>query len=197
MAQVDAAVAVKVDAVFDVRRRQELGLADLAGKGAYDVASGRSPRCTILSAAISSPWNSSLRRQSCASVASVRITGSLPMSPVPLSLSMVQIAMMSFGRHAELPLDAGEQRGVRAHQLLGAVDARRNDAGRGVVLEAHGEGAVLAMVEGDHGGVGGDAGKGGLDGGLMPAARASPPWRRGSCGNRRRMGRRERGWTKA
>ena len=36
-----------------------------------------------------------MRRQSCASVAMVRTTGSLPMSPVPLSVSSVQIAMSS------------------------------------------------------------------------------------------------------
>ena len=38
------------------------------------------------------------------------------MSPVPLSLSMVQIAINSGRRHAELPLDADEQRGVALHQ---------------------------------------------------------------------------------
>jgi MFS family permease len=47
------------------------------------------------SAAMSSRWNSSVRRQSCARVAIVRITGSLPMSPVPLSVSMLQIAISS------------------------------------------------------------------------------------------------------
>ena len=44
---------------------------------------------------MTSRWKSSLRRQSWARVATVRITGSLPMSPVPLSLSSVQIAISS------------------------------------------------------------------------------------------------------
>jgi hypothetical protein len=74
VAEIDVAVAVEIDAVFDVGRRQ---------KAPIRSRNGRSPRCTIFSAASNSPWNSSVRRQSCAMVASVRITGILPMSPLP------------------------------------------------------------------------------------------------------------------
>jgi len=38
MAQIDAAVSVEIDSVFDVGGRQELGLPDLAGIGADEVA---------------------------------------------------------------------------------------------------------------------------------------------------------------
>ena len=120
MAQIDAAVAVVVDAVFDVGRRQELGLPDLAGIGADQVAQRQSPRWTILSAASSSRWNSSLRRQSCASVASVRITGSLPMSPVPLSLSRVQIAISSGAGTPNWRSMRESSCGVALHQRRGA-----------------------------------------------------------------------------
>ena len=40
--------------------------------------------------------------------------------------------------HAELLLDAPEQRGVHLHQFPGAVDAGRDDPGGGVLLEALG-----------------------------------------------------------
>jgi hypothetical protein len=52
--------------------------------------------------------------------------------------------------HAEFALDAGEQRAVALHQLFGAVDARRDDTGRGVFLERLAEGAALAPIEGEH-----------------------------------------------
>src|SRR5207237_3174380 len=41
VAQIDAAVAVEIDAVFDVGRRQELRLADFAGIGADHVADAK------------------------------------------------------------------------------------------------------------------------------------------------------------
>ena len=40
VAEVDVAVAVEIDAVFDVGRRQKLRLADFAGEGADQVAQG-------------------------------------------------------------------------------------------------------------------------------------------------------------
>jgi hypothetical protein len=77
MAQIDATVSVEIDSIFDVGGRQELGLPYLAGIGADEVRSGKSRRARMCNAAMSSLWNSSLRRQSCASVASVRITAAL------------------------------------------------------------------------------------------------------------------------
>ena len=49
-----------------------------------------------------------------------RTTGSLPMSPVPKSVSRPQIATISVLRHAELLLDAREQRGVALQHLPAA-----------------------------------------------------------------------------
>ena len=80
-------------------------------------------------------------------VASVRITGSLPMSPVPLSVSMLQMAISSVAGTTNCRSTQGEQRGVAPHQHFGALDAGRGDAGGGVALETLLEGAVLAAVE--------------------------------------------------
>src|SRR5947209_1646303 len=104
--------------------------------------SRRSPRCRIFSAAISSPWNSSVRRQSCAMVASTRNTGSLPMSPLPKSLSSPQIATM----------------------IWRAIDAAGADAGRDILLEGFLESAALAAVEGEHRGILRDAAERLVDG---------------------------------
>ncbi len=51
-----------------------------------------SPRLTIVSADINSRWNISERRQSCASVATARTTGCLPIA-APKSVSSPQIAI--------------------------------------------------------------------------------------------------------
>ena len=64
MAQIDATVSVEIYSVFDVGGWQELGLPDLACIGVDEVA-GKSPRARMCNAAMSSLWNSSLRRQSC------------------------------------------------------------------------------------------------------------------------------------
>ena len=45
------------------------------------------------------------------------------------------------------------------HQLLGPLDAGRDDAGGGILLERLAEGAALAAIEGEHRGVGRDAGE--------------------------------------
>ena len=66
-------------------------------------------------------------------------------------------------RDPELLLDAGEQRAIALHQLLGAVDARRDHASRGVFLEGLAEGAALAPVEGEHAGILRDAGESTVD----------------------------------
>ena len=169
MAQVDTAIAVVVDAILDIGRRQELRLPDLAGISADQVAQRQVAALHDLNAAINSPWNNSVRRQSQASVASVRTTGSLPMSPLPLSVSSVQIAMMSApARRTAARCATGAGRAL--HQRLGALDARRDDAGRGIFLEALGvEHAALAAVEGEHILVDRDAGEGLVDNRAMDA----------------------------
>src|SRR5258708_6958454 len=53
-------------------------------------------------------------------------------------------------RHAELPLNAREQRRMALQHLLAALDADGGNAGRGVILEAFAKSAALAAVEGEH-----------------------------------------------
>ena len=74
-------------------------------------------------------------------------------------------------RHAELLLDAREQRGVARQHLLALGDAIGRDAGARVLLEVHAERAALAAVERDGRGIVRDAGEGGLDGVLRDALR--------------------------
>ena len=72
------------------------------------------------------------------------------MSPVPLSVSSVQIAITGF-RHAELPLDAREKLRMRAHQAPGAANARRDDAGGAYSSKLLAWNMpLLAAVEGEH-----------------------------------------------
>src|SRR3954468_20612019 len=53
-------------------------------------------------------------------------------------------------RHAELLLDAREQRGMALQQRLAAIDATGADAGRDILLKTLVEGVALAPVEGEH-----------------------------------------------
>ena len=53
-------------------------------------------------------------------------------------------------RHAELRLDARQQRGVTLQHRPAAVDAAGADAGRDILLERLVEGAALAAVEIQH-----------------------------------------------
>ena len=62
--QVDAAVAVVVDGVVEIARRQELRLPELAGPRADHLGGRMSPRSMICRAAFSSSWNMNWRRQS-------------------------------------------------------------------------------------------------------------------------------------
>src|SRR5215216_2496666 len=55
-----------------------------------------------------------------------------------------------FRRHAELLLDARQQRSVPLQHLPADVDAPGADAGGDVLLERFVEGAALAAVEGEH-----------------------------------------------
>ncbi len=174
MAQIDVAVAVVVDAVLDVGRGQELGLADLAGKGALEIAQRQ------VAALQDFQRGDQLALEQFGAAAIMR---QRRQRADHRQLAHVAGAVVAFhgpdrhqqrARHAELPLDAREQRGVLRHQPLGAGDARRDDAGRGIALEAHAEGAVLAAVEGEHRRIGRDAGKGwSITLREMPAACAS------------------------
>jgi hypothetical protein len=68
-----------------------------------------------------------------------------------------------FRWHAELLLDAPEQRAVTLQHLPAHVDAAGPDPGRDILLESFPERAALAAVEGEHRGILGDAGKGLVD----------------------------------
>ena len=115
------AVTVVINAVLDIGGRQELGLSDLSGVGADQVAQRQIAALDDTQRRDKLALESSVRRQSCARVASVRITGSLPMSPVPLSVSMVQIAISSVVGTPNCR-SMREQRGVALHQEFGALD---------------------------------------------------------------------------
>ena len=118
------AVAVVVDAVLDVGRRQELGLADLAGKGADQIAQRQVAALHDLQ-----------RRDQLAleQLGAAAIMRQRRERADHRQLAHVAGAVVGFqrpdrhdqlGRHAELPLDARQQRGVALHQRLGALDAR-------------------------------------------------------------------------
>jgi len=131
--------AVEVERPYlDVRRRQETGLADLAGKGADQIAATAGRRAaTICSAADQLAWNNSeCGGQSQASEASVRTTGNLPMSPPPLRSPASRSPSQLF-RHAEaLSSMRDSSCACFCIRLLRALDARRDDARAGVFLEA-------------------------------------------------------------
>ena len=103
--EVAAAVAVEVDRVFVIGRRQELGLAEVAGPVAAHF--GRRQVAAVDDAKRVDqlrPGTCSVRRQSNASVATERITSFLPRL-TPKSVSRPQIATDDRARHAELLLD--------------------------------------------------------------------------------------------
>ena len=161
MAQIDMAVAVVVDAVLDVRRRQKLCLADLAGIGADEIAQRQ------IAALDDLQGGDKLALEQLGAAAVMRQRRH---RADHRQLAHVAGAVVAFQRpdrhdhrrgHAELLLDAPEQRGVHLYQFPGAADAGRDDPGGGVFLEALGvEHAALAAVEGEDGGVGRQAGEG-------------------------------------
>jgi hypothetical protein len=164
MAQIDMAVAVVVDAVLDVRRRQKLCLADLAGIGADEIVQRQ------IAALDDLQGGDKLALEQLGAAAVMRQRRH---RADHRQLAHVARAVVAFQRpdrddhrrgHAELLLDAPEQRGVHLHQFPGAADAGRDDPGGGVFLEALGvEHAALAAVEGEDSGVGREAGEGLVD----------------------------------
>ena len=121
VAQIDVAVAVEVDAVLDVGRRQELGLADLAGIGADQIARAAGRRAARSSARRSArPGTARCGGSRAPSSRATRITGSLPMSPVPKSVSSPQIATITCGGTPNCCSMRDEQRGVALHHRLAA-----------------------------------------------------------------------------
>ncbi len=144
------AVAVEIDAVFDVGRRQKLRLADFAGEGADHVLQGKIAALDDLQ-----------RRQQFAleqfgAAAIMRHGGE---RADHRHLADVALAVIGFQppdrdddlrRHAEPLLDPRQQRGVTLQHLPADVDAPGADAGGDILLEGLVEGAALAAVEGQH-----------------------------------------------
>ena len=110
------AIAVVVDAILDVGRRQELRLADLARISADQVAQRKIAAIEDLQRGDHSRWKRSVRRQSCASVATTRMTGAGPCRPSRNRLEAPDRHDHA-RRHAELPLDAPEQRRMPRQEL--------------------------------------------------------------------------------
>ena len=161
VAEIDMAVAVKIDAILDVGRRQELRLPDLAGVGADQVAQRQVAALEdfqrrdefgleqLRAAAIMRQRRERAHHRQFTHVAGAIVAFERP------------DRHDQFFWHAELLLDAREQLRVFLHQPFGALDARRDDAGGGVFLEALGmEHAALTPVEGQHGLILRHAGKG-------------------------------------
>src|SRR6266702_719696 len=156
VAEVDVAVAVEIDAVFDVGRRQELGLADLAGIGADEVAQRQVAALHNLERseqlALEQLGAAAIMRQRCQRADHRQLA----------DVALAEIALQSPDRdqylpgHAELLLDAREQRGMTLQQRTPAIDAAGADAGRDVLLKTLVEGVALTPVEGEHGAVLGD-----------------------------------------
>jgi hypothetical protein len=195
MAQIDATVSVEIDSVFDVGGWQELGLPDLAGIGADEVAQRQvAARQNVqrgdelaleqlAAAAIMSEGGECADHRKAAHVAGAVVTFHGP------------DRHQQRRRHAELPLDTGQQRRVAGHQHAGAPEPGFRHARCRVPLEAHSESAVLAAVEGEYSGVDRDAGErlvdyatresgrlrvarhGGKEAVKVPAASRRPRWR--------------------
>jgi hypothetical protein len=157
-AQVDAAVAVEINAVLDVGRRQELGLADLARIGAEHIAQRQVAALRDLQ-----------RRNELAleQLAAPAIVRERRQRAHHRQLAHVAAVVGLHGpdrhddgaRHAELSLDPLEQSGMARHQRPGALDARLGDARACVFLEALAKGVALAPIEGHHRRIVRDAGE--------------------------------------
>ena len=100
----------------------------------------------IFSAASNSPWNNSVRRQSCASVVSVRITGNLPISPLPKSVSSPRSPPGFAAARRNWPRCSRAAPRSAQHRPA-AIDAAGANAGRDILLERLVEGVALAAVE--------------------------------------------------
>ena len=93
------------------------------------------------------------------------------MSPEPLSLSMVQIAISNSFGTPNCRSTRASKRGVALHQARRALDAGRADARLDEFLEVAlaAEGVGLAAVEAQHRLIEGEAGKGPVDDGARDA----------------------------
>ena len=153
------AVAVVVDAVLDVGGRQKLGLADLAGIGADQVAQRQVAALENLQRC------DQLALEQLGAAAVVRHGRDHADHRQLTDVAGPEIALQppdrddDRRRHAELSLDAREQRRMPRQHLFALVDAAGGDAGRRVLLEGAVERGALAAVERQHRGILRDAGK--------------------------------------
>src|SRR5580693_5494443 len=190
--EVAAAVAVIVHGEFQIGRRQELGLPDLAGPGAMHIgwrhvaAVDDLERGKYLAAELVRPAAIIGQRDQRADGGEVAVAGA-------------EVGLQSPDRdddrawHAVLLLDLAEGRAVLGQHLGAAGEPRRYHAA-GELLKALPE-HTLGVVAGDHRRIWGDAAETGLDcalrnalrrgfrlDALQPCAEIAAAWRRGLCG---------------
>ena len=150
MPQVDVTVAVVVDPVLDVGRRQELGLPDLARIGADHVVQPQVAPLQDLER------SQQLTLKQIAAPAVMRHGRKHPEHRQLAHVATAEVGFQSpdrdedLRRHAELLFDPRQQRGMTHQHRLAALDAAGGDAGRGILLETLAEGAALAAVEVQH-----------------------------------------------
>src|SRR5260370_1967788 len=144
------AVAVIIDGVFDIGGRQKLRLAGLAGMGADHVAQRKIAELDDLQRG----EKLALKQFGAATI--MRHRGE---RADHRQIAHVAGAVIGFEapdrndqwtRHAELPLNAREQRRMALQHLLAALDADGGNADRGVILEAFATSAALAADEEEH-----------------------------------------------
>ena len=145
------AVAVEIDAVFDIGRRQKLRLADLAGIGADHVVQAQ------VAALHDLHRREQLALEQFGAAAIMRQRREHAKHRQTPHVALAEIGLQSpdrdqdLRRHAKTLLDPRQQRGVTLHHRAAAIDAAGPDAGRNILLEGLPEGAVLAAVERQHG----------------------------------------------
>src|SRR6266567_1829828 len=169
MPEIDTAVSVIIDAVFDIGGRQKLRLADLPRIGADHVAQRK------IAALDDLQRGEKLALKQFGAATIMRHRGE---RADHRQVAHVAGAVIGFEapdrndqwtRHAELPLNAREQRRMALQHLLAALDADGGNAGRGVILEAFAKSAALAAVEGEHRRIESDAGERVVDDGTRDA----------------------------
>src|SRR5581483_5419978 len=140
--EVAPSVAVEIDSILVVARRQELGVADLTGPTAAQL---RERQVTALDDAqrVEQVAGEELR--------AAAVVGQRGQRAHDRELAAAVAAVVGLEapdcdqdrtRHAELLLDAGERGLVRAHEALPAADQRRADAAGVELLEAQLERAL-------------------------------------------------------
>src|SRR3569623_1028614 len=147
------AVAVEIDAVLDVARRQKLRLTDLTREGADQIVE---PQIAALHD-LQRREQLTLKKLGAAAIMRQRRERAehRPLAHVALAEIRLQPPDRDddLRRHAETLFDPRQQRSVLLHHEAAALDALGTDAGRDILLEGLVEGVALAAIELQHGGI--------------------------------------------